>query len=103
MNVARFVRKVWQESVGENNPIAIDKAKIEGCTSDKCTLSKGNISVLILKTDDYECGNNDLIINMITSDPLCNSNTITLTDLKNNGAHAIWIDKKIKIKTSIKK
>ena len=41
MNVARFVRKVWQESVGENNPIAIDKAKIEGCTSDKCTLSKG--------------------------------------------------------------
>lgn len=103
MNIARFVRKVWQESIGENNPISIDKAKIQGCTSSHCVLSKGDHSVLILKSDDYACQNYDLVINLINSDSICNLKTITLTDLKNNGAHAIWIDKKIKIKSSFKK
>jgi len=100
MNIARFVRKVWQESIGENNPTSIDKAKIQDCTSHRCILSKEHNSVLILKSGDYECQNHDLVINMINSDSICDLKTITLTDLRKNGAHAIWIDQKITIKST---
>jgi competence protein ComEC len=101
---AKFTRDVWLQSSGENEVVTLKDMGSDTCTNEVCLYEKnGKTAIIVGKESDPSayCYTADLFINMSEKEFVCDKSTtnITLSDLKNKGAHMIWLEENITVDT----
>jgi competence protein ComEC len=92
---AKFTRKVWLRSLGQDEAKSLSQAKIKGCTSSSCIYQKDGYKVILSKkpAPAQDCTTAEVFVNLANEEYRCDSakSNVTLADLRTNGGYWMWI------------
>jgi len=89
----RFVRKIWQESLGENETLTIKEANISDCSVDRCVVNTKSTTLITKHPEQSNCDKYKVIVDLSDAPVNCEkSRVITLKNLSEEGTHLLWLD-----------